>query len=251
MGNILGPNPLETAVQAASAIATAAAAIFAALSARSAAESAKEMERARELSNAPVITITPNQKEIGYRFDLINSLDGQDPYQNHFSIENHGNGPALNLAIFYTIELTEPLISQEILIVESTGLNSTKCFASCKGIHWETRHPADREYDMKREGNDFIVSLAKSEVEQLSIPNSLMNCWILDAISFKQIKSSKRGHVAHLAITVTFDTVLRKAQQQTFRFHILSTYMPDLESKHDAWGVNFRFSANIEPTVIR
>lgn len=244
-----GPNPLETIIQATSAIATAAAAIFAALSARSAAESAKEMERARELSNAPVITITPNTKEIGYIFDLINGLDGKYPHNNQFCIENHGNGPALNLNINYKIELSEPSISEHIVIVSCGGSSAKKCFATPEGLLWEPHQTYERKNTLKREGNEFVVSLAKSEKEQISIPEGLMDCWMLDAASFNASEKRASNHVSRLIITVTFDTVLKKAQQQTFHFLITSTEFPKLGIERDMWGGSFSYNATIEPTM--
>lgn len=246
---ILGSNPFETFVQAISAVATAAAAIFAALSARSAAMSAKEMEQARELSSSPILTITPNTKDLRYHFDLGNQIDGIHPYKEQFALENHGNGPALNISLHYALDLTEKPLDSEILVVEIGGKFPAKCFASSDGIRWEG-HRARPTGNMLLESQEFIVSLAKSETESISISSDLMRRWILDAISFNAANITEREHVAHLTVTATFDTVLKRAQQRVFRFRFCSCKMPPLGEVKDRFGGHNAYVAMIEPMAI-
>lgn len=239
---------LETIVQAVSAAATAAAAVFAALSARSAAESAKEMQRSRELSNAPVLTMGTTRPEVGYYLDLMNGTDHPYPYDAELTLENHGNGPALNLSIHFRLQLSEAELSEPILVAEHTGSHPVSCFASREGVSWERQHerPIGKATP---EGDTFITSLAKAESESLTIPKEVMRRWFLDAVSFNLAAPANRTHTAHMAVTITYDTILRKAQRQIFWFALVSKPMPPLGKKVAGFSEGVRYFGTIEPEL--
>ncbi|MFJ6024348.1 hypothetical protein ACIQC9_07115 [Brevundimonas sp. NPDC092305] len=240
--------PIETLVQLVSAVATAAAAIFAALSARSAALSAKEMERARELASAPVLTITPQRGDLAYYFDMGNGYDAMSDRNNAFALENHGNGPALNLLVHLELDLQEPPLAAEILLVESVGKLPRKCFAGPAGLRWESAHPRLAPTALHEE--QLIVSLAKAEAETLTLSTALMRRWVLDAISYNVAKVTGRQHVAHLTITVTYDTVLQRALRSSFRFRLSSGRMPTVGEQLQSFSGGATYAVAVEPVPL-
>lgn len=204
------------------------------------------MERARELSSAPVLTITPAGKELGYHFDVFNGIDSMSGRNNSFALENHGNGPALNLLVHFELQLQEPTLQAEVLVVEAVGGFASKCFASAEGIRWERPH-AQPQSKLALHQEQLIVSLAKAEAETLFLSSDLMRRWVLDAISFNEAKVSGRSHVAHLMITVTYDTVLRSAQRASFKFRLRSRAMPSLGQKFEGFGGGATYQLDLEP----
>jgi hypothetical protein len=238
--------PIETLVQSVSAIATAAAAIFAALSARSAAQSAREMERARELASSPVLTITPKGKDLAYYFDLGNGYDSMSDRNNAFALENHGNGPALNLLVHFELDLRELPLTTEVLVAESLGQFPTKCFAGPDGLRWEATHPRAAPKVALHE-EQLIVSLAKAESETLTLSSNFMRRWVIDAISYNELKVTGRSHVAYLTITVTYDTVMQRALRSSFKFQLRSDEMPEMGKKSKSFGSGATYLFEVEP----
>lgn len=238
----------ETIIQAVSAAATAAAAVFAALSARSAAASAREMQHARELSSAPVLTMAPTKPEVGYHLDLVNGGDGAYPYSEHLLLENHGNGPALNLSIHFELVASEPDLTEEVLVGESTWVNTTRCFASKEGLRWEKGYEPGLKA-ASSEGTGFITSLAKAEGERLSIPQEVMRRWLLDAVSYNASQRTGRQHVTRLIVSITYDTILRRSQRVRFQFSLRSKDMPALGYTETGLGGGLHYSSFVTPEV--
>lgn len=259
MLNFLGDNPAETIAQVISAMATAVAAIFAAVSARSASQSAKEMERARELSSAPLLTITPINTPAGYYLDLSNGYGSTGPGK-ELHIENHGNGPATNISVHFEIELARGFPEEEILVADSERnfifskdgkreefKSTSSCSVNQSGILW-VPDEFKSNTSVSIAGTYHIVSLARGEGDHLSIPSTMIRRWFIDAVAHNKY-SGKLNHVSHLSVSITYDTMLRRAQRQVFRFQINSDEFPPLATRvvPGTGGLSYEF--RLEPVA--
>lgn len=257
-------NLVETIAQVLSALATAIAAIYAARSAMSASRSAEEMQRARELSSAPLLTITPIHAPIGYQLDLNNGLSGVGR-GDELVLENHGNGPATNLAIHFELERTAAAPSSEVVVAEglrnvmrdNTVLSELEkhstCYVSNEGVRWDPdRFNSHTQAGISAES--YLVSLAKGEGEKLSIPRTLITRWFIDAVASNQRDGGARPAISHLNVSVTFDSMLRRAQQQHFRFQLNPRPFPELPARRESFGsgpVVYEFTLEPVQTIQR
>lgn len=207
------------------------------------------MERARELASSPILTITPEAKELAYHFDLGNGYDAISARNNALVLENHGNGPALNLLVHLELDLQEPALATEVLVAESVGQSPAKCFAGPDGLRWErARLRPGGEVALHQE--QLIVSLAKAEAENLSLSSALMRRWVLDAVSYNEAGVTERSHVAHLMINVIYDTVLQRALRASFKFRLRSGKMPAMGQKSQSFSGGVTYPVEVEPVPL-
>jgi hypothetical protein len=253
-------NAVEVIAQVVSALATAGAAVFAALSARSASEASREMQRARELSTAPLLTITPTREPVGYHLDLDNG-SGSTGAGDELHIENHGNGPALNISVKFTLELPGTPLHEEVLVAEGMDYiedaddwrqnryqRGCACFVSNNEIRWEP-DKLGTSVELGTTSETYIVSLGKGEGENLTIPPSLIRRWFVDAVAYNHLGIEIRRHVSHLNISVAFDSMLQRGQRQKFRLELNGGNFPHLGVQHtfNSGGPSYEFLITSAP----